>query len=161
MQRLEDWLAGVYKGTPRLSPASKQSITEVWPIVALVFGVLQLLAAIALWRTGHTLNQVVDTLNSLYGNAVTLNHLNIFYWISFVVLIADGAILLSAYPQLRNHKRRGWELLFYGTLLDFVYGVVSAFDNYGGITSFILQIIVTAVVLYFLFQIRDQYPARR
>ena len=158
LDSLETWLAGVYKSAPKLSSGSKKSIVGIWPWVALVFGILQLWAALELWRWGHTVNNLVNSLNNFYGtNVGGVTHLNIFYWISLIVLVIDALILLAAFPKLRAHKLDGWKLLFYGAVLNFVYGVFSAFNNYGGVSSLVLQVIVTAVVLYFLFQIRDQY----
>jgi hypothetical protein len=158
LNSLEDWLAAVYKGSPKLAPATKKAMFAVWPWVALIFGVLQLLAALALWRAGHSLDQLTNTINSLYpANAVNLSHLNVFYWISLVVIVIDGVVLLMAYPKLKIGLKAGWKLLFYGALLNLVYGIFSLFNNYGGFGSLVLQLIVTAIVLYFLFQIRDQY----
>jgi len=163
LNSLETWLAGVYKGAPKLNPNAKKSIVNIWPWVALVFGVLQLLAAMELWHWGHTVNNLVNTLNTYYGSnlGVHVNNLNVFYWISLVVLVVDAVILLMAFPKLRVHAKGGWNLLFYGALLNLVYGVFSAFNNYGGFGSLVLQVIVTAVVLYFLFQIRDQYSSSK
>lgn len=77
------------------------------------------------------------------------------------MLMIDGVILLAAFPRLRVLGKDGWNLLFYGALLNLVYGVFSAFNNYGNVASLIWQVIVTGVILYFLFQIRDQYSAAK
>src|SRR5664279_1148975 len=101
LNKLETWLAGVYKGAPKLSQSAKKSITGVWPIVALVFGVLQLFAAYELWHWGHQVNQVANLVNSFaqYTGATNLAvHLNVFYWLSLVVLAVEGVVLLMAYP---------------------------------------------------------------
>lgn len=163
---LENGLAGVYKGTPKLGNDAKKSLVKVWPWLALVFGILQLLAAWSLWHWGHRVNSLVDYANSLsqaYGiNAAnSVAHLNIFYWLSFIVLLIDAVILLAAYSGLKNRTKQGWNLLFYSALLNGVYGIVSAFNNYGGVGSLIMQLVVTAVVLYFLFQTRDQYTGHK
>ena len=160
LTKLEQWLAGVYKAAPKLSTSAKKSITEIWPIVALVFGVLQILAAVELWHLGHQVNQVANLVNSLsqYYGGTTL-HLNAFYWLSLVIVALDGVLLLWAYPALKRRQKSGWNLLFYASLLNLLYGIFSAFNNYGGVSSLLLQIIVSAVVLYFLFQIRDQYSS--
>jgi len=158
LKSLEDWLAGVYKGSPKLSAGAKKSIVGIWPWVALIFGIIQLLAAWELWHWGHAVNNVVNTLNAYYGTTIGhVNDLNIFYWISFAMLLVEAIMLLVAFPKLRAAQKSGWNLLFYAALLNFVYGVFSAFNNYGGLGSLIVQVIVTAVVLYFLFQIRDHY----
>ncbi len=155
---LEGRLASLFKAAPRLSPQAKRSIVEIWPWIALIFGLLQLWAARVLWHWGHTVNNIFDNINSYYGVHLSrVQHLNLFYWISLVVLLADALILLVAFPKLYNRRKSGWNLLFWGALLNFVYGVFSAFNDYGGVGSLLMQFIVSAVVLYFLFQICDQY----
>ncbi|HXY18215.1 MAG TPA: hypothetical protein VEH48_02225 [Candidatus Nitrosopolaris sp.] len=161
LNKTEQWLANLYRGAPKLSSGSKKSIVGIWPIVALIFGVLQLLAVIELWHLGHEVTRVANLVNSFgayYATNVAV-HLNVFYWLSMIVVAADGIILLAAYPALRRQQKSGWNLLFYASLLNLVYGVFSAFNNYGGVASLILQVIVSAIVLYFLFQIRDQYSS--
>lgn len=157
LNSLETWLAGVYKGTPKLSSGAKKSIVSIWPWVALVLGVLQVIAAYGLWRWGHDVNKAVDTLNTYLGTSLGVHHLNVFYWLSLIVLAVNAVILLMAFPKLKVHAKAGWNLIFYSALLNGLYGVFSAFNDYGGGGSLIMQIIVSAVVLYFLFQIRDQY----
>lgn len=163
---LENGLAGLYKGAPKLGNDSKKSLVRVWPWLALIFGILQILAALSLWQLGHELNKVVNYTNSLsqaYGidTVNSVAHLNIFYWLSFIVLLLDAVILLMAYSGLKSRAKRGWNLLFYSALLNGVYGVVSAFNDYGGFGSFIMQLVVSAIVLYFLFQTRDQYTSHK
>lgn len=163
---LENGLAGVYKGTPKLGNDAKKSLVKVWPWLALVFGILQLLAAWSLWHWGHTVNRFVDYANSLsqaYGidNVGTTAHLNVFYWLSLIVLAVDAVILLMAFSGLKKRAKRGWNLLFYSALLNGVYGIVSAFNNYGGFGSLVMQLVVSAIVLYFLFQTRDQYTSSK
>ena len=156
---LEKWLAGIFAGTPKISDKGKKSIAGIWPWVAVVFGVLQLYSVWILWDWGHRVNQVLDNLNSYLGTTYGTSalDLNIFYWISLAVLALSAIILLAAFPKLRKREKGGWDLLFLGALANLVYGGFSAFNNYGGGGSLVIQVIVTAVVLYLLFQIRDQY----
>ena len=155
---LENWLVGVFAGAPKISDKGKKTIAGIWPWVALVFGVLQLYAAWILWDWGHKVNTIVNNLNDYLGTTYgSVADLNIFYWISLVVLVVDAIILLVAFPKLRKYQKGGWDLLFLGALLNLVYGVFSAFNNYGGVGSLLVQAVVSVVVLYLLFQIRDQY----
>jgi len=163
LEGLEKWLGGVFEGAPKISDKGRKTIAGIWPWVALVFGVLQILAAISLWRVGHTVNQIVDNLNDYLGTAygTSITDLNAFYWVSLVVLAVDAVILLAAFPKLRKFEKGGWDLLFLGALLNLVYGVFSAFNQYGGVGSLVIQVIVTAFVLYLLFQIRGLYHGSR
>jgi hypothetical protein len=162
VSNLENQLADVYKGAPKLGDNAKKSLVKIWPWLALIFGVLQLWAAWGLWRWGHTVNQFVDYANSLsqaFGGSTIdrVSNLNVFYWLSLIVLVVNGLILLAAYSGLKSRAKKGWNLLFLSTLINVVYGVVSIFNNYGGVGSLIMQLVVSAIVLYFLFQTRDQY----
>src|ERR1700722_9124627 len=131
---LETWLAREFKTLPNLSQDTKKSIVDVWPSVAIIFGVLQLLAAISLWHTGHEALHLINTVSRLYVNPTTaVIHLNAAYWVSLVALVIDGLVLLTAFPQLRWHAKGGWNMLFYGTLIYFVYSICAVFDNYGSI----------------------------
>lgn len=161
LNKLESILAGIYKATPKLSGNVKKTIVDFWPFVAVIFGVLQLWGTYALWNWGRDVNKVIDAFNSYLGTSAVVNQLNVFYWISLVVLAASGVLLLMAYPKLKAKAKSGWNLLFYSAILNGVYGVFSAFNNYGGSGSLIIQLIVSAVVLYFLFQIRDLYSGSK
>jgi hypothetical protein len=162
LTKIEDWLAGVYKTAPKLSDSSKKSIVKAWPWVAIILGVLQAWAAYALWHWGHEINRVADWANqfsvALTGKTVT-HSLGAAYWLSLVVLIITAVLLLAAYPGLVKHTKAGWNFLFYGGLVNVVYAVVSAFNHYGGAGSLIGGLIGSAILFYFLFQIRDQYGA--
>ena len=161
LNKLETMLAGVYSATPKLSGNAKKTIVNFWPWVAVIFGVLQLWGTYTLWNWGRDVNKVVDVFNAYLGANAPINQLNVFYWISLVVLAATGVLLLMAYPGLKARAKSGWNLLFYSALLNGVYGVFSAFHDYGGVGSLVIQLIVSAVVLYFLFQIRDQYSGAK
>lgn len=161
LNSLESALAGLYKGAPKLSQNAKKFLVRYWPIAALVFGILQLWAALALWNWGRDINKVADAFNAYLGTSTVVHHLSIMYWLSLVVLIVDGVILLAAYKGLKARAKSGWNLLFYSALLNAVYGILSAFNDYGGASSLIIQVIVSAVVLYFLFAIRDQYSGAK
>ncbi len=160
--KLETMLASIYKPTPKLSVNVKKTIVSYWPYAALILGVLQLWSAYSLWHWGRDVNKAIAVFNSYFSSSSTVvHHLNVIYWVSLVVLAVVGILLLMAYSGLKARAKSGWNLLFYGALLNGVYGVFSAFNDYGGVGSLVVQLIVSAVVLYFLFQIRDQYSGAK
>lgn len=161
LNKLEIMLADVYKATPKLSDSAKKTIVNIWPFVAIIFGILQLWGAYALWHWGRDVNKIADVFNSYLGTNATVHHLNALYWISLIVLAIVGVMLLAAYPGLKARAKSGWNLLFYSALLNVVYGIFSAFNNYGGVGSLVMQLIASAIMLYFLFQIRDQYSGAK
>lgn len=161
LNKLESALAGLYKPAPKLSQTAKKNLVSWWPIIALVFGVLQLLAAVMLWNWGRDVNKVADVFNAYLGTSGVIHNLGFMYWLSLIVLVIDGLLLLAAYKGLAARSKAGWNLLFYSALLNVVYGVFSAFNDYGSVGGMVVQIVVSVIVLYFVFGVRDQYSGAR
>ena len=164
MNALEKSLDSIFgaKAPVQLPENAKKTIVEWLPWITLVLGLIQLWAAWALWQLGHWTNALVDYSNSFYqavGAKPIAPHLSIFFWVALLVLVADAALMLVAFPGLKaKSKAKGWNLLFYSTVLNAVYGIVRLFTSLGsGFGSFFGAIIGTVLGLYFLFQIRSHY----
>ena len=164
LNQIEKTLEPIFDSLPPLPKGAKDWFAKAWPILAIIFGVLQLLAAWSLWHVGHLVNALVtytNTLSRIYGTGVTVNHLGFFYWLALVVLVIDAVILLLAYPGLKARTMAGWRLLFLGAVVNVVYGVFTAFDSaYGGISKLIFTLIGSAIAFYLLFQVRSYYLAK-
>ena len=159
IKKIEGKIGLLFKDLPALPDSSREALVGVWPWIALVFGVLQLLAAWALWN----LVRVADNVGVLYSSfyvkypaAISGMDRTIIY-LGIIVLIVDAVILLMAYPELKKRSRRGWDLLFLGALLNVAYSVVSLFIDSRGFGSFIFSLIGSAVGFYLLFQVRGKY----
>lgn len=158
-KKLENKIGQFFKGLPPLPESSRESLVGVWPWIALLFGVVQVVAAWALWN----LIQVADRVGMLYGSfyakypAAISDTDRFIIYIGIVVLLVDAAILFLAYPELKRRKRRGWSLLLLGVLLNVVYSVVSLFIARRGAGSFIFSLLGSAVGFYLLYQIKDKY----
>jgi hypothetical protein len=71
--------------------------------------------------------------------------------LAFFVFLAKMVLIVAALPGLFKRTKKGWTLLFYLTVLTFVYGLVQL--N-------VINAVVSAVIsLYVLFQIRSHYKA--
>lgn len=162
LHKLENQLAGLFKDTPKLSASSKETLASVWPWLALVFGILQLLAAWALWGLVQVAERATDLANSisLYytGTQVGLTAMdkNIIY-LSLIVLVVDAVILLMAFPELKKRTKRGWDLVFLGAVLNIVYSVLTIFIDGRGLGSFLFNLIGIFIGLYLLFQVREKF----
>ncbi|MDB5170653.1 MAG: hypothetical protein JWO35_347 [Candidatus Saccharibacteria bacterium] len=156
--KLEDLFV---KQAPPLPPNGKKAIVQYLPWINLVVGVLTLFAAYGLWHAAHYVNRLADYANSLSaaygGDTVSTSGLTITVWLGVAVLLAEAAIFIAAFPATRDRKKSGWDLMFYGVLINVVYGVVSLFTNYGGIGNLVGAIIGSVIGFYFLFQIRASY----
>ncbi|HTE22778.1 MAG TPA: hypothetical protein VK674_07140 [Candidatus Limnocylindria bacterium] len=158
VKKLEDKLEAFFKGAPPLPDSSREALAGVWPWIALVFGMLQLFGAWALWNLVRAAESVFEY-GSFYVNypaAVSSSDKSIIY-VGIGVLVADAVILLMAYPELKKRSRRGWHLLFLGALINAAYSVLSLFIHGRGAGTFVFSLIGSAVGFYLLFQVRGKY----
>lgn len=167
LRPVEDSLAKLFKAAPQMSASSRKSLASWMPSLAIVFGVLQLIAAFWLWQAGHAVNRLLDYANSFcsaYGTCSTrVTHLSVIWYLALLVLVLSAVTLLMAYPGLKAHKKAGWNWLFLGSLINLVYGLVSVFVEGGaggGLSRLFGAVIGSAVGFYLLFQIRDIYSGK-
>ena len=162
---VEEALLPIFKGLPSLPEGGRKVLVKIWPVLALIFGVLQLLAAWSLWGLGHTANELVSYANQLSiaaGNGPVTQDLGLFYYLGLAVLVVDAVILLMAVAPLNAHQKKGWDLLFLGAELNLVYGIVILFDSYyGGVGSLFSTLLGSAIGFYLLFQVRDYYTGAK
>lgn len=162
VRKLEKSLANLYKDLPPLPKNAKESLANAWPWIALVLGVLQLAAAWSLWRLYDRVQPLVDYANqfSQYYRGTTIGYSafdKLMIYVAIASLLVEGVLLVMAFSPLKRKLKRGWDLLFLSVLLNVVYAVITIFIDGRGAGSFIFNLLGTAVGLYFLFQIRDQF----
>lgn len=155
-------LEPLFKDVPNLPEVWRENLTKAWPWIALVFGIIQLAAAWALWGLTSVVNNATNTLNSLgvYGYPGTVglsSSEKLAIYIALAILAADAVILLLAFSPLKSRLRRGWDLLFLGSLLNLAYSVVSVFISGRGISSLIGGLIGSAISFYFLYQVKGKF----
>jgi hypothetical protein len=161
---LEGWLDSIFgaKFPVQLPKAAREWIVKVSPWLALVGGVVSLWAAWAFWQAGHYVNQLANWANSLsaaYGVPTTSTRLGVMWYLALVVLVVQAVFMLLAFSGLRDRKKRGWNLLFYSSLVALALGVVELFVSGYGFGSLIGSLIGTAIGMFILFQIRSYYKA--
>lgn len=166
VRKLENQLSDLYKGAPALSKSTKDSIAKVWPVIVLVLGILQLLAAWSLWRLFDRVNDAAEFVNSFtqYYTNQTVGYSafdKTLIYLGIALLAVEAVLLLMAYSPLKNRQRRGWDLVFLVMLLQVVYAIATVFIDGRGIGSFIFNLLGAAVGFYFLFQIRDHYKGAK
>jgi hypothetical protein len=165
LNKLEESLVDpLEKKAPAMPPNARKGLARSMWVVALVFGVLQLAAAWAFWRLGNNVDRGVDYINSLssyYGAPSVASNLGMFYYLSLVFLVVEAALLLLATPGLKAMRKSGWNFLFYGLLLNVVYGVFRLLSEVGGgFGQFLWALVVSAIGAYLLFQIRGQFTGK-
>ena len=164
-KQLEESIGKIFKDLPQLPESSKEGLAKVWPWLALIGGVLQLLAALALWRLASWADRVTDLANTLstyyagYNVGPTSFEKTVIY-LGVALLAVEAVILLMAFPKLQKRQRSGWDLLFLAGLLNLVYGVAQIFTFQRGFGSFIMSLLGSAVVFYLLFQVREKFGGK-
>ncbi len=158
VHKAETRLAELFKDLPNLPDNIREVLVKVWPYLALIGGVLQLLAAWGLW----SLFAYSDRVTNFASNySVTPTGYSTFdrtvIFIALVVLAIEAVILLMAYAPLMKRSKRGWDLIFIVALISLVYAVLQIFMFGSGIGGAIGSLIGSAIGLYLLFQIRPKY----
>ncbi len=149
----------------QLSESSRRTIVNNMPWLALLLGILSLLATLSLWRWSHTTQASIDYLNQLSqelgGKTITAQRLTVFVWCSMAILFAEALIFLSAFSGTRKRRKAGWNMIFYALLINIIYGIVITLSAYDGGGRLIISLLTSTLGLYFLFQIRSYYLGRK
>ncbi len=160
LKQAEDSLAGLFKGAPKLSDSSKETVVGIFPWLALIGGILQALAALSLFRWARLANDVDNFYRSI-GVDTTTSRWSVWVYLSLAFVVVEAVLLLLAFPRLQKRQKSGWDILLLVGLINLAYGLVSMFvDGYGvggGIGSLIWNVIVSAVVFWLLFAVRGKY----
>lgn len=126
-----------YSFLPSLSPALKEFIVKILPLFTIVFGLLITLASIL-----DFLGSAVITSFTLGGPAIIQQLL-----LRSVLGIAQGVIMIFAYPPLRRCHENGWRLLFWSQILWIIAAAI----------SFNMALILGFLILYPLYQTKSYY----
>lgn len=162
MQQLEKPLDDAFKGLPQLPENVRKGLAGAMPWLTLAGGVLSLLGAYYLYQAVVWVNQWAAQVNSLYAGAYSTPVAGIGFmaWAGLIILAVQAVLFFMAFPALRTYKKRGWDLVFWASLVSVVYGVVAnLFSGYVNIGQLIFSLLGSAVGLYLLFQIRPYYTA--
>lgn len=162
VSKIENKLVEVNKNLPLLPKNAKDWLAKYWPYFALVGGILELVAAIFLYRV---LDVVHDDFYDLardvaraYGADVGYSGFDKFMvYFGILFLLVSGVLLILAYTKLVKKQAQGWNLMFLASLVGVVYSIVNLAIPERGFGGFITSLIGTAVGIYLLFQMRDVY----
>lgn len=135
-----DSVGNLFDKLPVLPKDVKDVIVNITPWVALIFGVLGVLGALA----GFGVLSVFSPLAVMGGGAGALGS----GMVAVVLWLVSSALLLAAFPGTRKQKVQGWNYLFYSETVSLIANVISF--NLGGI-------LIALVAYYLLYQIRSYY----
>lgn len=169
LSNLETKLNEVFvHNAPALPKGGKKMLVAWAPVVSVIVGILSLWSAWNLWHWAHvasSLNTYANAVCNAYsvsgcGGLVTSRY-SIWLWLGVAVIAVEGILYLLAYSGLRDHKKVGWNYLFYGALVNVAYAIVSLFTGHNGASNFIGALIGSAIGFYLLFQIRESYLGKK
>lgn len=128
------------KKAPALPANIKELLVKFAPYLTIIGVVLAVPAIITLLGLGA----VVSTSVYVVGAAVGYH-----YYLGILFTVLTLVLEALAIPGLFARSKKGWNLLYYSTLVSAVYALVSL--NFFGL------IIGTLISLYFLFQVKSYY----
>lgn len=137
-------LQEVYAKAPALPKNATDVLVSIAPWLALVFGVLAILAGVG----GLGLFTAFSPLAYMYAGVGYTT----FLLVASAIGIVEGVLMVLAFMPLKNRKVRGWNLLVWSEGLAIISSVVSL-----SVGNVIGAIIGAAIALYILFQIEPYY----
>lgn len=134
-----DTVGEYFKKLPELPRGGREFIVTVTPWLALIFGVLGVIAGVV----GLGLFTFLAPF-AMLGAAKGVGS-------GFVVVLVglvSSVLLLMAFPGVKNKRISGWKLLYYSEVIGLVANVVSLS---------VFGVLSTLIGFYFLYQIRSYY----
>jgi hypothetical protein len=128
---------------PALPAKWRELLVSITPYIALIFGVLGVLTALA----GVGLLTAFAPLAVFGGMPGVSSYGGGF--IAAILWLVSSALLLAAFPGTRAKKKSGWTLLFWSEVVNLIGAVVAL--------SFVSGIIGALIGFYLLFQIKSYY----
>jgi len=159
---LEKWLDETNRKLSFQLPEEgrKWIANNVWWLT-LIGGILSLWGAWGFWQLGHTVSswgRWAEEVGRAYGvDTAGTSSLGVTWYLALAVMLVQGVLLLVAFQQLKEHKKSGWNLLFYSSLLSVLLGFVYIFVPGYGAANLIGWVIGAVISWFFLFQIRKYF----
>jgi len=147
MAALESWMAPFFEKTPHLPNNARESIVKVAPWIALIVGIFGLFSVFPI------LSSVFMLASLPYARMMGGWYPAIL--VSLAFLVVGSVIDLLAFKPLSDRRKKGWNLLFYGTCLGFVSTLVDMFSGSPSLSG----VVGTLIGLWLLFEIRGLYKA--
>jgi hypothetical protein len=154
---LEKWLDEQNGKLPfPLPPAGKKWLgANAWWIV-LIGGLLTAWGVLGFWQAAHYVSDLERVIRSYGGNS-DVGSLSTMWYVSLAAMVVSAVLLLGAVSPLKNHRKQGWNLVFYSTLVSLALGIFYLFVDGYGFGSLVGYLIGALIGWYFLFQTRSQF----
>jgi ABC-type glycerol-3-phosphate transport system permease component len=167
VHKLEKTVAEWYKAAPHLPKGGQKWLADnVWWIVVIgvVLSVLGLFSILSLlFLAGAGLALAGSATGSAYGSAVGAalgGVVLISVIVSLAVYVIELILMAMAISPLKNHKKKGWDLLFLVALINVLSIVVTGLLGMN-FFSIIWGLLWAAVGGYFLFEIYGHFGGEK
>ena len=160
---IENKLNDVFgKQAPKMPKGLYDFFVKYAHVLTMIGAIASMFGAWSLWNATRVTNGLADIANELnkaYGGreVVSTNELTLFVWLAVAFSVVSALVYFMAYAPLKEHKKTGWNYLFYVSLLSVAYSVLMLFVDGQGFGSFIFGLVFTAIGFWILFQIRPAY----
>jgi hypothetical protein len=158
---LEKWANEIVRSLPfQIPEGGRKWLAENAWWLTLAGGILTTWGLWNTWRASQVVNQIgawADQVSRSLGVATTTSELGFGWYIILAMLAAQAALMFMAFQPLKEHKKSGWNLLFYSSLVSTVMGVAYVFIPYYGFGSLIGMVIGVAIGWFVLFNVREYF----
>ena len=147
---IESSLASLFAKTPHLPQNIVEILVTIAPWLALLFGVLGVLALLPMLM----IIPMASFSAPMMGAVATYGWYPMMI-VGFFAGIVSSALNLLAFRPLLKRLKKGWNFLFYSTLLSVVVTLVQIVFGSSGVFS----IVGSLIGLWLLFEVRNMYKA--
>lgn len=142
MNSLEAMLAPFFAKFPHLPEKGRETVVNISPWIALIFGILGIVSLLGVGSIGLGVSMFA------YGFGMTM-------FIHLAIALLSSVLLLMAYPGLKAKTKKGWNMVFYSEVVSVVGGVVGiAFWGAEGIFGVVISALIG---FWLLFEIHSYY----
>lgn len=159
VNKIENMVAQWYKGAPHLPKNGQQWLAKNAWWLALISVIVGAMGIFALLSITLFAGAVLTAAGGVAGAAIA-GFSMIVVLVYLAIAVVSLIITVMAISPLKALKKRGWTLLFLTVLLTVVEKVVYFVFDYN-FFSLIWSLLMSAVVAYFLFEIRGFFDGQK
>jgi uncharacterized membrane protein len=139
LKKLDGFFSDLFlKKAPQLSDKNRQAIAKATGWVALALGLLALPGILGSLGITRSMAPFWHMGGKIYARWI----------VNYLASIVQVVLMLIAVPQLFKMKVRGWQFVYWATLVGILSSIIT-FSGFG--------LVVSAVFLYLLYQIKKLY----
>lgn len=164
IRSIESLLNTLFKNVPELPKEGHRAVADIWPLLAMMLALLQILAVAGLWYLSQSMQ--IMSQESIHFQGLTDGPLPISTQIDYMLvysgmglLILSALLFILASIELKKRTKKAWDLLLMAIIVNLLYGVLLLFiDSDGrGIKGFSVAAVGSLAGLYLLQQTKELY----